>query len=237
MARPLSGLRRLVVVAIVLEVSSCFSLFVAGVDSPLVSRNKSHPQPPAASIPFPPFPCCRSFHPAISYPAGFEVDLRPSCLDQTPSWVDLLPTIVSRHLSSPAESPTVTATASPSQQSQILEPASSKRRPSLVPARSSCLPMGSRCKLLHLPPTTIQPHLQVVGALFRPWLHQPASTDAMRGLRLGVRVYDASAFPPPATPSTPSPWTPSSCSSWLPGLLCNLVFFGGLFCNTVAVII
>jgi hypothetical protein len=80
---------------------------------------------------------------------------------------------------------------------------------SLVPARSSCLPMGSRCKLLHLPPTTIQPHLQVVGALFWPWLHRLASTDAMRGLRLGVCVYDASAFPPPATPSTPSPWTPS----------------------------
>jgi hypothetical protein len=119
------------VVVVVLEDGSCFSLFVADVDSPLVSRNKSHPLPPAASIPFPPFPCCRSFHPVISDPAGFEVDLRPSCLDQTPSWADLLPTIVSRHLSSPAESPTVTATASPSQQSQILEPDSSKRRPCL----------------------------------------------------------------------------------------------------------
>jgi hypothetical protein len=43
-----------------------------------VSRNKSLPQPRAASIPSPPFPCCRCFHPVISDPAGFEVDLRLS---------------------------------------------------------------------------------------------------------------------------------------------------------------
>jgi hypothetical protein len=107
--------------------------------------------------------------------------------------VNLLPAIVSSHLSSPAASPAVTAIASPSQQSPVLEQASSTWRPCLC--LTELPPPGSRCKLLHLPLATIQPHLQVVGALFRPWLHRPTSTDAMRGLRLGVRVYDASAFP------------------------------------------
>jgi hypothetical protein len=37
-------------------------------------------------------------------------------------------------------------------------------------------------------------------------------TDAMRGLHLGVCILDASAFPPPATPSTASPWMASSSS-------------------------
>jgi hypothetical protein len=105
----------------------------------------------------------------------------------------------------------------------------------LVPARRSGLPLGSWCKLLHQPPAMSNHIYRSSVCSSDRGFTSPTSTDALRGIRLGASILDASAFPPSATPSTPSPWTPASCCSLLPGLLCNSVFFGGPICNLVAV--
>jgi hypothetical protein len=110
--------------------------------------------------------------------------------------------------------------------------------PSLVSVRQSCLPLGSQWRLLHQPPATFQPNLEVVGVvgvLLRPWLHRPASnrryvrspSGCMRPRRLCV---------PPAGDSFDSfAMDVIVIFSLFQGHFCNLVFSWGPLCNMVDV--
>jgi hypothetical protein len=159
MSSPISGFRRLVVIAVALIAGSSLSLFVASVNSPLVSRNKS----PRNLLQHP-------LHPHHFLAAGVSISLSPiqlvlrSICDRR-VWIrpllggsapcdclrsPLLPDCVThchRHR--------LPVTAIPDPGASFFNTAAL----SLVPSQSSCLPMGSRCKLLHLPPVMIQPHL------------------------------------------------------------------------------
>jgi hypothetical protein len=156
-------------------------------------------------------------------------------VDQAPSGADLFPTVVSGHLPVPVASTAAFAAASPSQLPSALKLEYSTRWPRSWYLLEGVAPLGSWCKLLHQPPA-MSNHIYMSSVCSSDrGFTSPPSTDALRGIRLGASIHDASAFPPPATPSTPSPWTTSSCCSMLPGLLCNSVFFGGPICNMDAV--
>jgi hypothetical protein len=121
MACPVCGLRRLVLVVVVLA-GSCLGSLVAGIVAIQVSRNKSPPlQPPAAPAPTPSPISCRSFHPPCSDPDGVQIDLRLWHPDQAPFRVDLLLATVSAGFSTPAASSTASDFTAPSQQSSALE--------------------------------------------------------------------------------------------------------------------
>jgi hypothetical protein len=187
-------------------------LLVAGVDTPRVSRNEyPPPQPLAAPAPTPSLPSCRSFRPS-SDPIGFEVDPQPLSLDQAPSWADLLLASVFGGASSPVVSSAIFDSTSPSQQPSTMELTFSADwlRPLYLFVRAAFPWDPGASYFIYL-----RRHF---NHIFRSPVRSsncgftgPPLTDAARGLHLGARVLDASAFPPPGAPSTASPWaSPSS---------------------------